>query len=103
MQKQLMQVVAVDLDSGNNARLIYRLYGVDGVAIDEHISPEQSCPFAVRSQDGWLYVRGALDRESKELYELTVTATDAGDSGAALTATTKITVLIADVNDNDPR
>lgn len=87
---QVVQVTALDGDSGNNARVTYRVSsGDDRGSLDVHPST------------GWVYVRGPLDRETQDTYELTVVASDNG-SPSALAATVVVVITVADVNDNDP-
>lgn len=86
---QIVQVTALDADSGNNARVTYRVSGGGGGSLDVH------------PVTGWVYVKGALDRETQDTYELTVVATDSGLPGP-LAATVVVVVTVADVNDNDP-
>lgn len=49
---------------------------------------------------GWLYLRSNLDREIKDRYNLVVAATDNGTPSQS--ATTKISIVVLDANDNDP-
>ncbi|XP_056230340.1 protocadherin Fat 4 isoform X2 [Seriola aureovittata] len=56
--------------------------------------------FAIDPPSGVISVNSPLDRELWAVYNLTVTATDNGSPPA--TGTTKVTVTIADVNDNTP-
>ncbi|XP_068122568.1 protocadherin-16 [Hyperolius riggenbachi] len=56
--------------------------------------------FSVEPETGWLYVRGALDRESREVYVLAVLAS--GGSGSR-TASCTVRVRVTDENDNAPR
>lgn len=84
---QILQVTAVDLDTGNNARLSYRLQG--------------STAFRISPNTGWIYLAQALDRESSDRHALTVLATDNGSPAA--TASTSVLVTVLDDNDNDPR
>jgi len=87
---QIVQVTALDGDSGNNARVTYRISSGDGGgSLDVHPST------------GWVYVKGPLDRETQDTYELTVVASDNGSPGP-LAATVVVVVTVADVNDNDP-
>lgn len=86
---QIVQVTALDGDSGNNARVTYRVSSGDGGSLDVHPST------------GWVYVKTPLDRETQDTYELTVVATDNGSPGP-LAATVVVVVTVADVNDNDP-
>lgn len=83
-------MTALDGDSGNNARVTYRVSGGDvGGSLDVHPTT------------GWVYVKGPLDRETQDTYELTVVAADNGSPGP-LAATVVVVVTVADVNDNDP-
>ncbi|XP_017772974.1 PREDICTED: protein dachsous [Nicrophorus vespilloides] len=86
---QILQVTAVDNDIGNNARLTYRLQNTSNSSV-----------FGIFPNSGWLYLRGTLDRESKDRYDLTVVATDNGTPTES--ATTKVTISVLDANDNDP-
>lgn len=83
----MVQVTAVDLDTGNNARLTYRLLDPD-------------LAFGIFPNSGWLYLRHPLDRESQDRYSLRVAATDNGTPAG--TATAVVTVSVSDANDNDP-
>lgn len=84
---QILQVTAVDLDTGNNARLSYRLYG--------------SNAFRISPNTGWIYLAQSLDRETLDHHALTILATDNGSPAA--TASTSVLVTVLDDNDNDPR
>ncbi|XP_053312733.1 protocadherin-16 [Spea bombifrons] len=59
-----------------------------------------SVGFGVEPETGWLYVRGALDRERREVYVLAVLAS--AGSGTR-TATCTVRVRVTDENDNPPR
>ncbi|XP_073418999.1 protocadherin-16 [Dendrobates tinctorius] len=85
---RLLQVQAL-LPGGKENPLRYRLR-TDADAVG----------FSVEPDTGWLYVRGALDRESRELYVLSVLAS--GGSGSR-TATCTVRVRVTDENDNAPR
>ncbi|XP_076296271.1 dachsous cadherin-related 1 [Lasioglossum baleicum] len=87
LDSQILQVTAVDLDTGNNARLSYRLQG--------------STAFRISPNTGWIYLAQALDRETLDRHTLTVLATDNGSPAATASASVLVTVL--DDNDNDPR
>ncbi|KAJ3658411.1 hypothetical protein Zmor_010149 [Zophobas morio] len=91
VNSQVLQVTAVDLDTGNNARLTYRL--LTGNNTGE--------VFGIFPNSGWLYLKGSLDRESRDRYELTVSATDNGTPSQSATA--RVVILVSDTNDNDPR
>ncbi|MEQ2205793.1 hypothetical protein XENOCAPTIV_014308, partial [Xenoophorus captivus] len=82
---------AQDRDSGPNGKLMYKLKGSGGV-------------FTLKvEEDGQiilLIVRMALDRESLDLYQMQLVATDCGEH--PLSASVSITVTVTDVNDNCP-
>ncbi|KAG7213360.1 hypothetical protein KM043_002656 [Ampulex compressa] len=86
LDSQILQVTAVDLDTGNNARLSYRLQG--------------SSAFRISPNTGWIYLAQTLDRETLDRHALTVLATDNGSPAATASASVLVTVL--DDNDNDP-
>ncbi|CAH2226238.1 protocadherin-16 [Pelobates cultripes] len=85
---RLLQVRALPTAGGENP-VTYRL------------RPDaDSVGFGVELETGWLYVRGALDRESREAYLLAVLAS--AGSGTR-TATCTVRVRVTDENDNAPR
>ncbi|KPP64742.1 cadherin EGF LAG seven-pass G-type receptor 3-like [Scleropages formosus] len=85
----ILHIQAIDTDSGDNARLEYRLTGT---------SPDT--PFVINSATGWVTVSSALDRESVEHYFFGVEARDYGTP--PLSASASVTVTVMDVNDNRP-
>ncbi|XP_049536500.1 protein dachsous [Anopheles darlingi] len=103
---QILQVSATDADTGNNARLTYKIHGEDYqrtgkstgqlAAPDEHVSEI----FGIFPNSGWIYLRTRLDREVKERYNITVIVSDNGVP--TLTATAHVLVTILDANDNSP-
>ena len=85
------QVMAVDADSIENERLYYQI--VDG---------NHDGAFAIDQQySGIIKTNIVLDREIRDYYELTVTATDEGSP--PLTGYTKVIIKIIDINDNRPQ
>lgn len=48
-----------------------------------------------------MYLRGTLDRETRDRYDLTVLASDNGTPSA--TATARVIVNVMDANDNEPK
>lgn len=80
-------VQATDADSGLNAKIRYRLEGSAGM-------------FSMNPETGLITVAAALDRETKDKYNLIVVAEDQGRP--PLSATASVTVTLTDVNDNDP-
>ncbi|XP_043944319.1 cadherin EGF LAG seven-pass G-type receptor 1 [Protopterus annectens] len=85
----VIHIQAIDADSGDNARLEYRL-------IDFGIN----FPFTINNNTGWVTVSAELDRETTELYSFGVEARDYGLPAMSSSAT--VTVTILDVNDNNP-
>ncbi|XP_030383915.1 protein dachsous [Scaptodrosophila lebanonensis] len=100
---QFIQVNAVDLDTGNNARITYRIVdaGADNVTKATSLDSDVAQHFGIFPNSGWIYLRSTLDRETRNRYELTVLATDNGTPPAH--AQTRVLINVLDVNDNDPR
>ncbi|CAH1977280.1 unnamed protein product [Acanthoscelides obtectus] len=85
----VVKVSATDADSGENARVTYKLLDdFDGT-------------FEIDGETGEIYTSTRLDREDIPSYELTVEAVDEGIPQLSGTATVTVTVL--DKNDNPPR
>lgn len=101
----------MDLDTGNNARLTYKLHNANTTGNNI---------FGIFPNSGWIYLQQTLDREIKDRYnispgrqvsrndrisyfrfELIVVATDNGTPSES--ATTKVSVQVLDANDNDPK
>lgn len=98
VNSQFLQVNAVDMDTGNNARLTYRVVqSADGGA-DGHVGASDL--FGIFPNSGSLYLKKSLDRELRDRYSLTVVATDNGLPPAS--AAVSVQVLVIDANDNDP-
>ncbi|KAL1773785.1 protocadherin beta-10 [Sigmodon hispidus] len=78
-----------DRDSGENGKTICYI--------------QENLPFLIRPSVGNFYIlttEGALDRESRAEYNITITATDLGTP--RLTTEHTVTVQVSDVNDNAP-
>uniref|UniRef100_A0AAQ5Z5U7 FAT atypical cadherin 1a n=1 Tax=Amphiprion ocellaris TaxID=80972 RepID=A0AAQ5Z5U7_AMPOC len=91
---EVIQVKAIDHDSGTNGHIVYSL------------DPKQSSQeipelFAVNSETGWVTTLKELDREKMNQYTIAVLATDQGDKVQHITGT-RVEVAVADVNDNPP-
>lgn len=56
--------------------------------------------FGIFPNNGWIYLRSELDRETCEYYDLTVVVNDNGTPSAS--TTTHVIVNVLDANDNDP-
>ncbi|XP_069675157.1 protein dachsous-like isoform X2 [Periplaneta americana] len=113
VNSQVLQVTAVDLDTGNNARLTYRLLSNTNESQHDSKKPTSPAPstsnngdgadgdiFGIFPNSGWIYLRQPLNRESRDHYVLTVAATDNGTPAG--TATSRVSVNVMDANDNDP-
>ncbi|XP_011701166.1 PREDICTED: cadherin-related tumor suppressor [Wasmannia auropunctata] len=87
----VLTVTAQDLDSGDNARIVYAIVGGD-----------EDGDFGV-AHNGTLFTRRALDRERKPLYNLVLSATDSPLPPARpLFSVVQVTVVLLDVNDMSP-
>ncbi|NWZ65567.1 CADN protein, partial [Acrocephalus arundinaceus] len=86
---KVIQVSAVDLDSGLNGRFYFHLQN----------KSDPGGQFSLTS-DGWLMVAGLLDHETVAQYKLIVIATDMGQP--PLTGSSTVLVTLQDVNDNGP-
>ncbi|KAL3853661.1 hypothetical protein ACJMK2_017186 [Sinanodonta woodiana] len=82
----VVQVVATDLDSGDDGKVYY--------------SMAANANFYLDSYTGIIYVKSALDYETSTLYSLTILAIDNGTP--ARTGTATVSVSVTDVNDNRP-
>ena len=80
-------VTAIDMDSGENARIAYSILDNDA--------------FHINSQTGEVVLKQALDREVVPSYMLSITATDHGR--LPKTDTADIDVIVLDANDNAPK
>ncbi|XP_068611577.1 cadherin EGF LAG seven-pass G-type receptor 1 [Brachionichthys hirsutus] len=85
----VIHIQAIDGDSGENARLEYRL-----------TDTAPGFPFAINNSTGWITASEELDREAAEFYTFVVEARDHGNAAMSSSASVSITVL--DVNDNVP-
>lgn len=88
----IIQIIARDKDYGTNAQISY------------DFAPEHktlSSVFAIDSHSGWLTTLVELDRETIDLYEFDIMATD-GSEDSPLSDVTNIRVIVTDHNDNPP-
>ncbi|KAM8768033.1 protocadherin Fat 3a isoform 4-T4 [Acanthopagrus schlegelii] len=96
---RIVQVQALDTDSGANGQVIYSL----GVLIQ----PEGELDtlvgtFSIDSNTGWISTSKDVDHETNPSYTFTVVASDLGET-LSLSSTTTVTVAVSDINDNPPR
>uniref|UniRef100_A0A8C8SDR6 Protocadherin-16 n=1 Tax=Pelusios castaneus TaxID=367368 RepID=A0A8C8SDR6_9SAUR len=59
--------------------------------------------FGIVPESGWLYIKSALDRETRDLYMLTVLASAGAGGESRKTGTSTVRVSVTDENDNSPR
>ena len=93
---QILQVTATDVDTGNNARLTYRIASSN----ESNVGDTDQDVFGIFPDNGFLYLREMLDRELRDTYDLIVVATDNGTPPQM--ATSRVSVRVLDANDNDP-
>uniref|UniRef100_A0A1I7VWP6 Cadherin domain-containing protein n=1 Tax=Loa loa TaxID=7209 RepID=A0A1I7VWP6_LOALO len=83
------KVSATDEDHENNSVISYSIEG-----------PPKEQIFMVKEFSGEILLRTKLDRETKKLHKITVTATDHGNPPRS--SSTLLFINVLDVNDNDP-
>uniref|UniRef100_A0A672UUN2 Cadherin EGF LAG seven-pass G-type receptor 1 n=1 Tax=Strigops habroptila TaxID=2489341 RepID=A0A672UUN2_STRHB len=96
----VLHIQAVDADSGENARLEYKLVEMAPSAGGAPVASDSGFPFQINNSTGWITVAAELDRETVENYHFGVEARDHGVPVMTSSASVSITVL--DVNDNNP-
>lgn len=84
----ILQVNATDRDEGNNAKIIYNIYGND------------ADPFEINSM-GRVYAIKSINREKQDKYRFNVSATDSGNP--RLKASAEIEIHVEDANDEAPK
>nr|XP_046244015.1 protocadherin Fat 3a isoform X3 [Scatophagus argus] len=96
---RILQVRALDPDSGANSQVTYSL----GVLIQpERDSETLAGTFIIDSNTGWISTRMDLDHETNPSYTFTVVASDLGET-LSFSSTTSVTIAVSDINDNPPR
>lgn len=85
----LGQVLAVDLDYGENANISYSL-------------SETDLPFKIKELSGVLKITGLLDREVHPKYNFQVIAMDNAEPLYRMSSTVDVEVNVIDINDNKP-
>lgn len=91
----IVTITAEDPDSGDNGKVQYAI---------EHQDPENGQRyFGINSNSGVIHTLRSIDRETIDTFRLTVVATDQAKMPAKrLTAEKLVTVIVEDVNDNEP-
>ncbi|KAK3099557.1 hypothetical protein FSP39_006219 [Pinctada imbricata] len=88
----VLRVSATDVDSGMNGQIMYSI--VDGDLYGQ---------FGIGTNNGTVFTTKTLDRETMEIYNLTVMATDLAEpSGDGQTTITMVIINVRDVNDCNP-
>uniref|UniRef100_A0A8D3D2A8 Protocadherin Fat 3 n=1 Tax=Scophthalmus maximus TaxID=52904 RepID=A0A8D3D2A8_SCOMX len=96
---RIIQVQALDPDSGANGQVTYSL----GALIQsEGDSKKLDNTFSIDSNTGWISTCKDLDHETNPSYTFTVVASDMGET-QSLSSSTTVTVAVSDINDNPPR
>lgn len=85
----LLDVQAVDRDAGRNSEVHYRIADPDGV-------------FTLTFKEDGPVVQTALDRETRDFYEINLEAIDCDCESDPLSATATWIVAVTDVDDNCP-
>ncbi|XP_053575569.1 protocadherin alpha-8-like [Bombina bombina] len=83
---------ATDLDQGKNGEISYDFSKL----VPEHV---KTC-FSLDKHTGEIKVKGEVDFEARNMYEIQIDATDNGDP--SLVGYCKVLVTITDINDNPP-
>lgn len=89
--QQILEIQAIDKDTGNNARITYK------IAADPNSTEDY---FKVQPSTGWVYLAKQLDRETTAKHKMVIIAVDNGIP--PLSATANLVVNVIDANDNDP-
>ncbi|XP_073341439.1 protocadherin-16-like [Pagrus major] len=94
INKRFLQVRALNREtpgSGYSSPLAY------------HLRPDgDAAGFGIAADSGWLFVKSALDREVKDIYLLTVLASQ-GHGQLKKTGSATVRISVTDENDNSPR
>ncbi|XP_043982197.1 protocadherin alpha-8-like isoform X19 [Gambusia affinis] len=89
----VVQVNATDLDDGQNGEIVF--------SFGNSVSSKIFSIFDINESTGQITVKGLVDYEQKEKYEIEIQASDKGL--APLTAEKNVIIKIIDVNDNAPQ
>ncbi|KFO09274.1 Protocadherin Fat 3, partial [Balearica regulorum gibbericeps] len=91
---KLMQVKAVDADSGANGQVTYTF------AVESELEKITEA-FTIDSNSGWISTLKDLDHEKDPAFTFAVVASDLGEA-LSLSSTTLVSVTVTDINDNAP-
>uniref|UniRef100_UPI00398F78D5 protocadherin Fat 3-like isoform X1 n=2 Tax=Pristiophorus japonicus TaxID=55135 RepID=UPI00398F78D5 len=93
---KVIQVQAIDEDSGANGQILYSMLPAAQTDIEEVTEI-----FVIDSNSGWIRTLKDLDHERQPTYTFTVVALDHGEI-VSLSSTTIVQVTVTDINDNAP-
>uniref|UniRef100_A0A3Q2P274 Protocadherin alpha-7-like n=1 Tax=Fundulus heteroclitus TaxID=8078 RepID=A0A3Q2P274_FUNHE len=88
----VIKVNATDLDQGSNGEVVY--------SFSNSVSPNILNQFDINSLTGDITVKGVINYEDKDEYEIEIQASDKGF--APLTTEKSVIIKIIDMNDNSP-
>ena len=91
--KEIIRVMATDLDEGPNGQIVY---GFGTKTADSYGNL-----FGINQTNGAIYLKDHLDYETMSMYHLVVTARDEGADSHPAQAT--VVIHVRDVNDNAPQ
>lgn len=96
---RIIQVQALDPDSGANGQVTYR---IGSLIQSEGTSDTLTGTFNIDSSTGWISTRKDLDHETNPTYTFTVVASDLGET-KCLSSTATVIIAVSDINDNPPK
>ncbi|XP_036431569.1 protocadherin alpha-8-like isoform X2 [Colossoma macropomum] len=88
----IIQVNATDLDEGLNGEIVY--------SFGNHDNDKLQRLFDINSLTGEIIVKGLIDYEGKDSYEIDIQASDKGSP--PFTADKSVLIKVVDINDNAP-
>ncbi|XP_060803701.1 protein dachsous [Amyelois transitella] len=92
LNTKILEIQAIDKDTGNNARITYRMASDNSTNNEEY--------FNVQPTTGWVYLVKPLDRETAAKHKISIIASDNGIP--PLFAKANLIVNVIDANDNEP-
>ena len=108
----ILTVTARDSDTGSNGAILYRLFAIAMVAIDNNASNESSTELTelipstifeiTNSSIGAISLRSEVDYETQTEYDVILVAYDSATASVRRSSSAELKVMIEDVNDNSP-
>ena len=92
VSSELGKVLATDPDHGQNGEVIY--------SFDQKTQQTYGEQFGIETITGFIFLKGSLDYEKKQSYQLSVIAKDQGP--ISLMTYAKVIIEVEDVNDHSP-